>query len=103
MMRSVIRVVIFLVILGALARAAGWIADQQGSVTIVWLGRQITSSIPVMIWSFVPVAVLGAILWSILGIRRRSTCRAIPTTRRCRCFSGASSAASAGGAGVGLT
>ena len=48
-MRSVIRVVIFLVILCALALAAGWLADQQGSVTIVWLGRQITTSIPVMI------------------------------------------------------
>ena len=37
-----IRVIVFLVILGVLALGAGWIADQQGSVTIVWLGRQTT-------------------------------------------------------------
>ena len=61
-----IRVIVFLVILGALALAAGWVADQQGSVTIVWLGRQITTSIGVMIWSFVAVAVLAALAWSIV-------------------------------------
>ena len=60
-----IRVVIFFIILGALALAAGWVADQQGSVTIVWMGRQITTSIGIMIWSFVAVAVLTAALWSI--------------------------------------
>jgi len=35
MTRSVIRVVIFLVILGTLAHAAAWMADQQSSVTII--------------------------------------------------------------------
>jgi HemY protein len=76
----VIRVVIFLVILGALALAAGWIADQQGSVTIVWMGRQITTSIGIMIWSFVTVAVLAAALWSIL----RALVRAPHAARRRR-------------------
>ena len=61
-----IRVIVFLVILGALALAAGWVADQQGSVTIVWLGRQTTTTIGVMIWAFVAVAVLAALAWSIL-------------------------------------
>ena len=61
-----IRVIVFLVILGVLALAAGWVADQEGSVTIVWLGRQITTSIAVMIWAFVAVAVLAALIWSIL-------------------------------------
>ena len=61
-----IRVIVFLVILGVLALGAGWIADQQGSVTIVWLGRQTTTTIGVMIWAFVAVAVLAALAWSIL-------------------------------------
>jgi HemY protein len=78
--RSVIRVVIFFVILGALALAAGWMADQQGSVTIIWMGRQITTSIAVMIWSFVAVAVLAAALWSIL----RALMRAPHAARRRR-------------------
>jgi HemY protein len=62
----VIRIVIFLVILGVLALAAGWIADQQGSVTIIWLGRETTVTIGVMIWAFIAVAVLAALAWSIL-------------------------------------
>jgi HemY protein len=62
----VIRVIVFLVVLGALALGAGWVADQQGSVTIVWLGRQTTTTIGVMIWAFVAVAVLAALAWSIV-------------------------------------
>jgi HemY protein len=78
--RSVIRVVIFFIILGVLALAAGWLADQQGSVTIIWMGRQITTSIAIMIWSFVAVAVLAAALWSIL----RALMRAPQAARRRR-------------------
>jgi HemY protein len=78
--RSVIRVVIFFIILGVLALAAGWLADQQGSVTIIWMGRQITTSIAIMIWSFVAVAVLAAALWSIL----RALMRAPHAARRRR-------------------
>jgi HemY protein len=67
----VIRVIIFLVILGLLALGAGWVADQQGSVTIVWLGKEVTTTIGVMIWAFVAVAVAAAILWSIIrGLMR---------------------------------
>ncbi len=75
-----LRVVIFFIILGALALAAGWMADQQGSVTIVWMGRQITTTIAVMIWSFIAVGVLAAALWSIL----RALVRAPHAARRRR-------------------
>ncbi len=80
-----IRVIVFLVILGALALAAGWVADQQGSVTIVWLGRQITTSIGVMIWSFVAVAVLAALAWSIVRalVRAPHAARARRSARGC--------------------
>ena len=75
-----IRVIVFLVILGVLALGAGWIADQQGSVTIVWLGRQTTTTIGVMIWAFVAVAVLAALAWSILRalLRAPAAARAQP-------------------------
>ncbi len=36
-----VRVVLFLVLLGLLAFGAAWVADQPGTVSIVWLGRHI--------------------------------------------------------------
>ncbi len=36
-----VRVVLFLVLLGLLAFGAAWIADQPGTVSVVWLGRHI--------------------------------------------------------------
>ena len=36
-----VRVVLFLLLLAALAFGAAWIADQPGTVSVLWLGRQI--------------------------------------------------------------
>ena len=93
-----IRVIVFLVILGALALGASWIADQQGSVTIIWLGRQITTSIGVMIWAFVAVAVLAALIWSILRaiVRAPAAARARRSAQGLRALSNGLLAVGAG-------
>ena len=43
-----IRVVIYLVVIGILAFAAVWLADRPGDVVITWQGRRIETSVMVL-------------------------------------------------------
>ena len=65
-----IRVVLFLVLLAFLATGAAWIADQPGTVTMVWLGRQIefevlTGVIGLVLLAAVIMAAIGILKWLI--------------------------------------
>lgn len=81
-----IRVVLFLVVVGLLALAGAWFADRPGEVAITWLGLQIETSVMVAVAAVAAVAVLAIILWSliraILSSPRRIT-RALGE-RRCK-------------------
>lgn len=63
-----IRVVLFLVLLGLVATGAAWIADQPGTVTMVWLGRHIefevlTGVIALVVAAAAVMALLGILKW----------------------------------------
>lgn len=65
-----VRVVLFLVLLVALAFGAAWLADQPGTVSVLWLGRQIefevlTGIIGLVVAAAVTMALIGIIRWLI--------------------------------------
>jgi HemY protein len=68
----VIRVVVFLLLVGALAFGAVWLADRPGDVAITWLGRRIETSVMVLIVAVTAIAVFTAMLWSAIGALVRS-------------------------------
>lgn len=69
-----VRVILFLALLAALATGAAWIADQPGTVTIVWLGRQIefevlTGLVAVLALAAVTMALIAFVRWLIASPR----------------------------------
>jgi HemY protein len=67
-----IRIVIYLVVIGLLAFGAVWLADRPGDVAITWLGHRIETSIMVLAVAVAAVAFLAAILWSMVRAAMRS-------------------------------
>lgn len=62
-----VRVVLFLVLLGLLAFGAAWVADQPGTVSIVWLGRQIEFEV---LTGIVALAAAAAVAMAVIGIAK---------------------------------
>ncbi|MBX9992539.1 heme biosynthesis protein HemY [Phreatobacter oligotrophus] len=60
-----VRVVLFLVLLGLLAFGAAWVADQPGTVSIVWLGRHIEFEVLTGIVALVAAAAVAMALIAI--------------------------------------
>lgn len=65
-----VRVVLFLLLLAALASGAAWIADQPGTVSVLWLGRQIefevlTGIIGLLVAAAAAMALIGIVKWLI--------------------------------------
>ena len=67
-----IRVVIYLVIVGLLAAATVWLADRPGDVLITWQNRRIETSVMVLAVAMVTIAVFTVMLWTILRAVLRS-------------------------------
>jgi HemY protein len=67
-----IRVVVYLAIVGVLAFGTAWFADRPGDVAIAWQGRRIETSVMVAMIAVATVAVLTAMLWSIIRAVLRS-------------------------------
>jgi HemY protein len=67
-----IRVVIYLLAVGALALGAAWLADRPGDVMITWQGRRIETSVMVLTIAVVAIAVLTTMFWSTLRTILRS-------------------------------
>src|SRR5882757_5379394 len=67
-----VRVVIYLLIVGLLAFAAAWLADRPGDVLITWQGRRIETSVMMLIIAVMTVAVLATMLWTIVRAILRS-------------------------------
>jgi HemY protein len=61
-----IRVLVYLVAVAALAFGAVWLADRPGDVAIIWQGRHIETSLMVLIAMVLAAAALLAVLWSAL-------------------------------------
>ena len=67
-----IRVVIYLVIVGLLAAATVWLADRPGDVMITWQNRRIETSVMVLAVAVAAIAVFTVMLWTILRAIVRS-------------------------------
>ena len=61
-----IRVVLFLASVAAIAAGVAWIADRPGNVAITWMGYQIETSVMVAALAVVALALVVMLLWSIV-------------------------------------
>jgi HemY protein len=68
----VIRIVIFLAVVGVLAIGAGWLADRPGDVAITWLGHRIETSVMVLAMAVIALTALAVTLWSAVSALLRS-------------------------------
>jgi HemY protein len=67
-----IRVVIFLLAIAALAFGAAWLADRPGEVAISWQGWRIETSVAVLAMAVALIVALALVAWSILRAIVRS-------------------------------
>jgi HemY protein len=67
-----IRVVYFLIIIGALSLGVAWLADRPGDVVITWQGWRIETSLMVLGAAMLAAFVLLAIVWNLLRAIMRS-------------------------------
>src|SRR5579863_5129748 len=67
-----IRIVLFLLIVGALSLGVAWLADRPGDVIIVWQGLRIETSLLVLGAGLVAALVVLVLLWSLIRAILRS-------------------------------
>jgi HemY protein len=67
-----IRIVLFLIIVGTLSLGVAWLADRPGDVVIVWQGLRIETSLLVLGAGLVAALVVLALLWSLIHAILRS-------------------------------
>src|SRR4029079_13141626 len=63
---QVIRVVLYVLLIAAMAFGAVWLADRPGDVVITWLGRRVETSVMVLALAVIAIAVLSTLFWSTL-------------------------------------
>ena len=61
-----IRIILFLALIAAMAAGAAWVADQPGDVVLSWGGWRAETTLPVFVLGVGIVVVSAIILWSIL-------------------------------------
>jgi HemY protein len=64
--RAMIRIIIFLLAVGAIALGIAWLADRPGGVTVQWLGLQIETSVMVAAFAILTTTALLLFLWTVL-------------------------------------
>ena len=97
-----IRVVVYLIIVGLLAFAAVWLADRPGDVVITWQCRRIDTSVMVLMMAVATVAMAAVMLWSVVRTIVRSPgliARYIDTRRSVRGYRAVSQGLVAVGSG----
>ena len=67
-----IRVVIFLVLVGLLALGAAWLADRPGEVVVTWQGMHIETSVMVLAAALLVAVAALLLLWTVLSALVRS-------------------------------
>src|SRR4030088_1397576 len=63
---SMVRIILFLVLIALAALGAAWVADQTGDVTLSWGGWRIETSLPVFALVLGVIIVAAMLAWSIL-------------------------------------
>ncbi len=61
-----IRVVLFLIVVGLLALGVAWLADRPGEVIILWHGWRIDTSVMVGAFAVAAIAIVVVVAWSLL-------------------------------------
>ncbi len=61
-----IRVVIFLILVGLLALGAAWLADRPGDVVVTWQGMHIETSVMVLAAGLLVAVAALMLLWTLL-------------------------------------
>src|SRR5262245_28039297 len=67
-----IRVVLYLVLVGLAAFGAAWLADRPGEVAITWLGWHIETSMMVVVIALVTAVWIAILAWSVMRAVLRS-------------------------------
>ena len=67
-----IRVVLFLIIVGVLALGVAWLADRPGDVVVTWQGLRIETSLMVLGGAVLVAMAVIALVWSVLRVILRS-------------------------------
>jgi HemY protein len=67
-----IRVVLFLVLVGLLALGATWLADRPGEVVVTWQGQRIETSVMVLAMGLLVAVAALMIAWTVLSALLRS-------------------------------
>jgi HemY protein len=78
-----IRVAIYLAVVGLLAVAAAWFADRPGEVAITWQGFRIETSVALLLIAVAVISGLGILAWSMLRTLVRTPAR-LRLTRQAR-------------------
>ncbi len=79
-----LRVVLFLVVVGLIALAKAWLADRPGDVAVTWLGWRIETSVMVVTIALIAIVLLCVLLWSIVRGLWRSPQKMTATMRNRR-------------------
>jgi HemY protein len=69
---AMIRVVLFLVALAAVALGFAWVADRPGAVAVTWLGYRVETSVTVAALALLAVIIAILLLWAIVRAILRS-------------------------------
>lgn len=67
-----IRVILFLLIVGAMSFGVAWLADRPGDVVITWQGLRIETSLMVLIGAVLVLLAVLAALWMLISLVLRS-------------------------------
>ncbi|QRG06495.1 heme biosynthesis protein HemY [Xanthobacter dioxanivorans] len=67
-----IRLVLFLLVLVAIAFGASWLADRPGEIAVVWQGWRVETTVPVALAVFAVITGLLLLLWRLLSVLVRS-------------------------------
>lgn len=79
-----IRVALFLILVGLVALGAAWLADRPGEVAITWLGYRIETSVGVALAAAAALAAFMLAAWSLIRFLLRSPDRMAQALRRRR-------------------
>ncbi|MFG1346909.1 heme biosynthesis HemY N-terminal domain-containing protein [Xanthobacter autotrophicus DSM 431] len=79
-----IRLVLFLILLAAIAFGASWLADRPGEVALVWQGWRVETTVPVALAALAVVTGVLLLLWRLLSFLVRSPALVAAFSRRRR-------------------
>ncbi len=69
-----VRVLIYLAVIAALAAGAVWLAERPGEVSVLWQGYRIETSLAVAAIGVAALAFLGMVGWSLARRARPASC-----------------------------